>query len=75
MPNSTDNLKQLCNEIKKLKDAPLVEKYPDREGGLLIPNHNIADLKALASEYERLKENERVTRIFLANIRLELEAA
>lgn len=45
----------LILEIKKLPDAPKKERFPDREGGLLIPNHNIAGLKALVSELEAVK--------------------
>lgn len=48
----------LILEIQKLPDAPKKERFPDREGGLLIPNHNIAGLKALVSELERVKARE-----------------
>lgn len=55
--SSTD---ELISEIQKLKDAPLKERFPDREGGLLIPNHNIAGLKAIVTEllaYREMVEN------------------
>lgn len=51
--DATDVIGDLILEIQKLPDAPKKERFPDREGGLLIPNHNIAGLKALAEKEEK----------------------
>lgn len=52
--------------IAELQDTALAERFPDREGGLLVPNHTIADLKTLAADHtaleKRLEEAEAVIR-------------
>ena len=49
------SINEIVEQIEKLKDAPKIERFSDREGGLLIPNHNIADLKVLCNHVRKLE--------------------